>query len=140
MDPAPHCIHYRTLRTSQAGQLLLNLSFALLGIYVMFIISLHATKPEPLCAVAGGFLHYFMLVTFLSMAAEAVNLYLKLVIVLGIPEFLKNRYVLKVALIAWSKLLHTASIFVSRLEYAMHLTQLKLAIPTKCLHMDPIMT
>lgn len=70
----------------------------------MFIVSLHGTKPEQFCAVAGGLLHYFMLVTFFLMAAEAINLYLKLVIVLGIPEFLKNKYVLKVSIIAWSKL------------------------------------
>ena len=86
--------------------MLLNLNFGLLGVYVMFIISLHATELEPLCAVAGGFLHYFMLATFFLMAAEAINMYLKLVVVMGIPEFLSNRYVLKVALIAWSKSVH----------------------------------
>ena len=92
----------RKLRTSEAGQLLLNLSFAMLGIYVMFIVCLHA-KPVQFCAAAGSLLHYFMLAAFFLMAAEAVNLYLKLVIVLGIPPFLKNRYVLKAALLAWSK-------------------------------------
>ena len=56
-----------------------------------------------MCAVAGGLLHYFMLVSFLLMAAEAINLFLKLVIVLGVPPILKERYVLKAALIAWSE-------------------------------------
>ena len=56
-----------------------------------------------MCAVAGGFLHYFFLVTFFLMAAEAINLYTKLVIVLGIPSFIKNRYVLKASLISWSE-------------------------------------
>jgi hypothetical protein len=74
-----------------------------MGIYIMFIVSIHGTEPEEFCAVAGGLLHYFLLVTFFLMAAEAINLYLKLVIVLGIPEFLSNRYVLKASLIAWSK-------------------------------------
>ena len=93
----------RKLRNLDAGQLLVNLSFGLLGIYVMFIVSLLGTEPEEFCAVAGGLLHYFMLATFFLMAAEAISLYLKLVVVLGIPEFLSNRYVLKVSLISWSK-------------------------------------
>ena len=69
----------------------------------MFLVGLYATEPEPLCAVAGGLLHYFMLVTFFLMGAEAISLYLKFVVVLGIPEFLDNRYVLKGTLISWSK-------------------------------------
>jgi hypothetical protein len=81
-----------------------------MGFYIMFIISVHGTKSKEFCAVTGGWLHYFLLVTFFLMAAEAINLYLKLVIVLGIPEFLSNRYVLKAALIAWSKLYHDSLI------------------------------
>ena len=56
-----------------------------------------------MCAIAGGLLHYFLLVTFFMMAAEAVNLYTKLVIVMGVPDIIKNRYVLKAALISWCK-------------------------------------
>ena len=99
----------RKLRTSEAGQLLLNLCFGLLGVYIMFIVSSVATSPLELCAVAGGLLHYFMLATFFLMGAEAINLYLKLVVVLGIPELFKQRYVLKAALVAWSKLLEVNS-------------------------------
>ena len=61
--------------------------------------------PEPVCAVAGGLLHYFLLATFFLMTAEAINLYTKLVIVIGVPYFIKNRYVLKAALISWSELI-----------------------------------
>lgn len=69
----------------------------------MFIICSEALYPLALCAVAGGLLHYFMLATFFLMGAEAINLYLKLVLVLGIPEFFNHRYVLKAALVSWSK-------------------------------------
>ena len=96
----------RKLRTSEAGQLLMHLSFGLLGIYVMFIICFLMADdkvPDALCAIAGGLLHYFLLVTFFLMAAEAINLYTKLVIVLGVPSVIKNRYVLKAGLISWSK-------------------------------------
>ena len=107
-----YCNHlaflYRKLRSLEAGHLLINLSFGLLGIYIMFIICLVVAGKEQdvLCAVVGGILHYFLLVTFFLMAAEAVNLYIKLVVVLGAPYFIKNRYVLKVALISWSKFAH----------------------------------
>ena len=98
----------RKLRTSEAGQLLLNLCFGLLGIYIMFIICLVVAGRDldELCAVAGGLLHYFLLATFFLMAAEAINLYTKLVVVLGVPFIIKNRYVLKAALISWSKCVH----------------------------------
>ena len=39
----------------------------------MFLVGLYATEPEPLCAVAGGLLHYFMLATFFLMGAEAIS-------------------------------------------------------------------
>ena len=71
----------------------------------MFIICLVVAgeDQDELCAVVGGLLHYFLLVTFFLTAAEAVNLFVKLVVVLGAPYFIKNRYVLKAALISWSK-------------------------------------
>ena len=55
-----------------------------------------------ICAAVGFLLHYFFLVTFLNMAAEAVDLYMKLVIVLGrnIPH-----YALKASIISWGKIL-----------------------------------
>ncbi len=95
----------RKLRASEAGQLLVNLCLTLLGLYIMYIISLHATGNQYVCAVAGGLLHYFMLAAFLAMAGEAVSLYTKLVMVLGVPPIIKNRYLLKTCLIVWSKYL-----------------------------------
>ena len=73
----------------------------------MYIVSYHFssfidTVPE-VCATAGALLHYFLLVAFSMMAVEAINLFMKLVIVLGIPQWLENRYVLKAGLIAWSE-------------------------------------
>ena len=70
---------------------------------MLFIVCLMAVKQEVVCAIAGGLLHYFLLVTFFLMAAEAVSLYAKLVVVLGVPDIIDNRYVLKVSLISWGK-------------------------------------
>ena len=93
----------RKLRTSEAGQLLVNLSVALLGLYFLYILSLHAVGNKHVCAFVGGLLHYFMLASFLAMLAEAVNLYTKLVLVLGVPLIIQNKYVLKACLIVWSQ-------------------------------------
>ena len=55
----------------------------------------------PLCAIVSIMLHYFMLVVFMVMAVEAVDLYIKLVIVLGHSI---SHYVIKVTVICWGKL------------------------------------
>ena len=57
---------------------------------------------EELCVAAGALVHYFLLVTFFVMAAEAIHLYIHLVLVIG---FHIHHYVLKSMLVAWSKLL-----------------------------------
>ena len=92
---------YRKLRLSDHGQLLLNLCFALLGLYIFFIFSIHSSSAPALCAIVSILLHYFMLVVFMVMAAEAINLYMKLVVVLGHSI---SHYVIKVTVICWGKL------------------------------------
>ena len=90
----------RKLRTSEHGQLLINLCFALMGLYITFIVAVHSRTVTGLCALSAAVLQYFFLVTFMLMAAEAINLYMKLVVVLGsnIPH-----YVLKATIISWCK-------------------------------------
>ena len=90
----------RKLRTSDHGQLLLNLCFALMGLYITFIIAVHSTRVPGLCAVVGAVLQYFFLVTFMIMAAEAIHLYMNLVIVLGIKI---QHFVLKATILSWGK-------------------------------------
>ena len=69
----------------------------------MFIVSLHTTGNQYVCAVTAALLHYFMLAMILAMAAEAINLYTKLVVVLGVHPLLQDKYMLKAALVTWSK-------------------------------------
>ena len=101
---------YRKLRLSDHGQLLLNLCVALLGLYIFFIFSIHSSSVPALCAIVSIMLHYFMLVVFMVMAAEAVNLYLKLVVVLGHNI---SHYVIKVTVICWGKLNNDLTIILS---------------------------
>ena len=91
---------YRKLRTSDHGQLLLNLCFALMGLYITFIFAVHSRDVPGLCAVTGAVLQYFFLVTFMVMAAEVINLYMKLVIVLGQKI---HHFVLKATILSWGE-------------------------------------
>lgn len=92
------------------GKLLVNLCLSLLGIYVMFVVaSLMARTPRIPCALAGAVLQYFLLVTFAIMAAEAISLYINLVVVLG-WNTVKHRYALKTTLVAWSKYVYTPAL------------------------------
>ena len=91
---------YRKLRSLDHGKLLINLCIALIGMYVTFIMGVHSTGVPVLCAIVGAMLHYFFLVTFMIMAAQAVDLYYKLVVVIGGKI---NFYILKATLLCWSK-------------------------------------
>ena len=73
----------KKLRSSDHGQLLINLCLALSGLYIAFIFAVHSQSVPGLCAFTAAVLQYFFLVTFMVMAAEAINLYMNLVIVLG---------------------------------------------------------
>ena len=93
----------RKLRTSTPGQLLINLSLALMGIYMFFIIGGLVSGVQAICEINSALLHYFMLVYFGWTAAECINLYFKLVKVLGEVPFVSEHYVLKAGLIIWCK-------------------------------------
>lgn len=91
---------HRKLRSSDHGRLLLNLCAALLGLYIMFIFAVHSSNVRPLCAIVSIMLQYFMLVVFMVMGAEAINLYVKLVVVLG---YVITHFVLKATIICWGE-------------------------------------
>ena len=92
--------YFRKLRTSDHGQLLLNLCFALLGLYIVFIMAIHSRGVSILCPIVAALLQYFFLVSFMVMAAEAINLYINLVIVLGGKI---EHYVLKAGIFCWGE-------------------------------------
>lgn len=73
----------------------------MIGLYLSFILAIHSKGVPELCALVGAVLQYFFLVTFMIMGAEAINLYLKLVVVLGGKI---QHYVLKATLTCWSKM------------------------------------
>ena len=79
------------------------MSVSLICLYVIFMIAGLVTSVEVLCGLVSALFQYFMLVFFGWTAAEAVNLYYKLVHVLGKPI---EHYVLKAALIVWREFKH----------------------------------
>ena len=104
-------IHCRKLRNSTSGKLLINLSVALLGVYVFFIVGGHI-RPygdtyivDIVCGINSAILHYFMLVYFGWTAAEALNLYFSLVKVFDAKAI--RHYTIKAGLLVWGMQLAT---------------------------------
>ena len=92
----------RKLRTSIHGQVLINLSLSLMGLYIFFLTGAHLTYIPVLCGISSALLHYFMLVFFGWTTAEAVLLYVKLVIIIGTQK-IESRFILKAALGTWRR-------------------------------------
>ena len=95
---------FRSLRKKEHEQILINLCFALMGMYLVFILGANAASSSVLCGISAGLLQYFMLVFFSWTAVEAFYLYRKLVKVLGVKEI--SWLVLKIGLIVWRMLLY----------------------------------
>lgn len=87
--------------------MLVNMCFALLGLYVAFILSTFgdelATHNPPhgmnLCGFFSAVLHYFMLAYFMWTGAEALLLFLKIVKAVGKMQ----TYVYISMAVCWSK-------------------------------------
>ena len=73
-----------------------------MGLYIAFIFAVHSRTIPGLCVVTAVVLQYFFLATFMIMAAEAINLYMNLVIVLGRKI---HHFVIKATISSWSKYL-----------------------------------
>ena len=71
-----------------------------MGLYITFIFAVHSRTVPGLCVFTAAVLQYFFLVTFMIMAAEAINLYMNLVIVLGKKV---HHFVLKAMILSWGK-------------------------------------
>lgn len=107
----------RKLRTSTHGQILINLSLALMGVYIFFLIAGHVTSIPILCAIVSALLHYFLLVFFGWTAVEASLLYLKLVKVFGVQSA-TSKFALKAGILTWGKkiiVIATYSLFATKL-------------------------
>ncbi|KAG8123781.1 hypothetical protein E2320_019192 [Naja naja] len=93
-------IAFEKLRRDYPSKILMNLSTALLGLNLVFLLDgwIASFDIEGLCIAVAALLHYFLLATFTWMALEAVHMYIALVKVFN--TYIR-RYILKFCVIGW---------------------------------------
>lgn len=93
---------FRKLRRDYPSKILINLSAALLGLSMLFLLDswLSSFSNYGLCIATAASLHYFLLASFMWMGLEAVHMYLALVKVfnLYVPS-----YMLKLCAVGWGE-------------------------------------
>ncbi|XP_041845968.1 adhesion G-protein coupled receptor G4 [Melanotaenia boesemani] len=93
-------LFFEKLRQDYPSKILVNLSVALLGLNMLFLLDswLASFSNYGLCITTAATLHYFLLATFTWMGLEAVHMYFALVKVFNtyIPS-----YILKFCVIGW---------------------------------------
>lgn len=97
-----YLLHLRKLRRDYPSKILINLSAALLGLSMLFLLDswLSSFSNYSLCIATAATLHYFMLASFTWMGLEAVQMYLALVKVFNIYV---PSYILKFCAVGWGK-------------------------------------
>uniref|UniRef100_A0A3Q2FXF7 Adhesion G protein-coupled receptor G4b n=1 Tax=Cyprinodon variegatus TaxID=28743 RepID=A0A3Q2FXF7_CYPVA len=77
---------FEKLRRDYPSQILINLSLALLGLNLVFLLNswLSSWGLYGLCVAAASMLHYFLLASFTWMGLEAINMYFALVKVFNV--------------------------------------------------------
>ena len=91
-----------TLRSRDASKFHVQLSLALLGMLLVFVVGIDRTETFGGCVTVSVLIHYFTLVAVMWMGAEALLLFQKLVIVF---VQITTRYIIIVSLVCWSKFL-----------------------------------
>ncbi|XP_030844489.1 adhesion G-protein coupled receptor G2-like [Strongylocentrotus purpuratus] len=88
----------KKLRSKQPQRILINLCFALLGLYLVFVIGIDRRYTTAGCVVVGFLIHFFLLSSMSWMLVEAINMYLLFVKVLAATV---SHFMLKAALFAY---------------------------------------
>ncbi|TDH07474.1 hypothetical protein EPR50_G00106460 [Perca flavescens] len=91
---------FEKLRRDYPSKILINLSAALLGLSMLFLLDswLSSFSNYSLCIATAATLHYFLLASFTWMGLEAVHMYLALVKVFNI--YIPS-YILKLCAVGW---------------------------------------
>lgn len=100
--PPPFCVRLRKLRRDYPSQILINLSLALLGLNLVFLVNswLSSWGLYGLCVAVASTMHYFLLASFTLMGLEAVNMYFALVKVFNVYV---PSYILKFCALGWGE-------------------------------------
>lgn len=91
---------FEKLRRDNPSKILINLSSALLGLCMLFLLDswLSSFSNYSLCIATAAILHYFLLASFAWMGLEALHMYLALVKVFNIYV---PSYILKFCAVGW---------------------------------------
>ncbi|KAK2828158.1 hypothetical protein Q5P01_019192 [Channa striata] len=91
---------FEKLRRDYPSQILINLSLALLGLNLVFLVNSWVSSWDVygLCVTVASMMHYFLLASFTWMGLEAVNMYLALVKVFNVYV---PSYILKFCVLGW---------------------------------------
>lgn len=99
---SPFYLHLRKLRRDYPSKILINLSLALLGLNLAFLVNswMSSLGLYGLCVAAACTLHYFLLASFTWMGLEAINMYFALVKVFNVYV---PSYILKFCALGWGE-------------------------------------
>ncbi|KAL6098854.1 adgrg4 [Pungitius sinensis] len=113
---------FEKLRRDYPSQILINLSLALLGLNLVFLVNswLSSWGVYGLCVAVATVLHYFLLASFTWMGLEAVNMYFALVKVFNVYV---PSYILKFCALGWGipLVICVLVLIVDREAYGSHL-------------------
>ena len=90
----------RKFRKRDVAKFHIQLALSMILMLVVFVAGIRHTKNRPGCVIVGGILHYLILVTWMWMAAEAILLFQKLVIVFTNISWI---HLIVVSIICWGK-------------------------------------
>lgn len=111
--------YYRKLRRDYPSKILLNLSIALLGLNLVFLLNswISSFGIYGLCIAVAVTLHYFLLTSFTWMGLGAVNMYFALVKVFNVYV---PSYILKFCLLGWGERFKLIKTFRDRFMFLIH--------------------
>uniref|UniRef100_A0A3P8THV7 Adhesion G protein-coupled receptor G4b n=1 Tax=Amphiprion percula TaxID=161767 RepID=A0A3P8THV7_AMPPE len=112
------------LRRDYPSQILINLSLAMLGLNLVFLVNswLSSWGLHGLCVAVASTLHYFLLASFTWMGLEAVNMYFALVKVFNVYV---PSYILKFCALGWLPLGICILVLIVNREFVVVLIQIR---------------
>ena len=95
-----YCFSYSTrqLRSKGTSKFHIQLCLSLAAMLIALLTGIHRTKNREVCMASSVLIHYFTLVAWMWMGAEAVVIFKKLVIVFGEMSL---RFILLVSVVCW---------------------------------------
>jgi len=91
------------MRPRDVTKLHFQLCIALFCLLLVFMVGIDRNENEVVCTAMSALIQYFTLAAVLWMGADALLLFLKLIIVLGKITNLFDKYIVIVSLICWCK-------------------------------------